>query len=172
VLDLTLEEIDQGVERTVVLKRADHCQDLQGNGREGRHLAHDLRDLRRPRTGQREPGLLRDGPRVPDLRRPRSSDQVALRDLQGRGQGEREGRGADSDSGRGREGVRLRVAGEGDAGDPGAPRGDLYCVVRELEHKIYQRSGADVITEIPVRSRSWRSRRGGSARPARARRDG
>jgi molecular chaperone DnaJ len=30
------------------------------------------------------------------------------------------------------EGVRLRVTGEGDAGDPGAPRGDLYCVIREV----------------------------------------
>jgi molecular chaperone DnaJ len=38
----------------------------------------------------------------------------------------------------------------GDVGDPGAPRGDLYCVVREKEHKIFQRSGPDVITEVPV----------------------
>jgi molecular chaperone DnaJ len=48
------------------------------------------------------------------------------------------------------EGVRLRITGEGDAGDPSAPRGDLYCSVRELPHKIFQRSGADLITEIPV----------------------
>jgi molecular chaperone DnaJ len=48
------------------------------------------------------------------------------------------------------EGVRLRVSGEGDAGEPGAPRGDLYVFVQQAEHKIFQRSGADVITEIPV----------------------
>lgn len=48
------------------------------------------------------------------------------------------------------EGVRLRVKGEGDAGAVGAPRGDLYVVIREVEHKIFQRSGADVITEIPI----------------------
>ena len=47
------------------------------------------------------------------------------------------------------EGVRLRVPGQGDAGDPGAPRGDLYCVVRELEHRVFRRSSADVICEIP-----------------------
>jgi molecular chaperone DnaJ len=48
------------------------------------------------------------------------------------------------------EGVHLRIRGEGDAGEPGAPRGDLYASVREIEHKIFQRSGADLITEIPV----------------------
>jgi molecular chaperone DnaJ len=48
------------------------------------------------------------------------------------------------------EGVRLRVPKAGDAGEPGAPRGDLYVIVREKEHKIFQRSGADVITEVPV----------------------
>jgi molecular chaperone DnaJ len=48
------------------------------------------------------------------------------------------------------EGMRLRISEQGDAGDPGAPRGDLYCVIREVEHKIFQRSGADVLTEIPV----------------------
>ena len=48
------------------------------------------------------------------------------------------------------EGVRLRVPDAGDVGEPGAPRGDLYCIVREREHKIFERSGADVLTEVPV----------------------
>jgi molecular chaperone DnaJ len=47
------------------------------------------------------------------------------------------------------EGMRIRVAGAGDAGDPGGPRGDLYCVIREKEHKVFQRSGPDVMTEVP-----------------------
>ena len=45
--------------------------------------------------------------------------------------------------------MRIRVTGAGDAGAPGAPRGDLYVVIREEEHKLFQRSGADIITEIP-----------------------
>jgi molecular chaperone DnaJ len=48
------------------------------------------------------------------------------------------------------EGVRLRVPGQGDAGDPGAPRGDLYCVVQEVEHEFFKRNGADLICEVPV----------------------
>ncbi len=47
------------------------------------------------------------------------------------------------------EGVQLRVTGEGDAGDKNAPRGNLFCVIRERQHKIYQRSGPDIMTEVP-----------------------
>jgi hypothetical protein len=48
------------------------------------------------------------------------------------------------------EGVRLRVAGQGDAGDPNAPRGDLYCVIQEIEHAFFKRNGADLVCEVPV----------------------
>jgi molecular chaperone DnaJ len=47
------------------------------------------------------------------------------------------------------EGMRLRISGEGDVGAVGAPRGDLYCIIREYEHKIFQRSGPDVIADVP-----------------------
>jgi molecular chaperone DnaJ len=47
------------------------------------------------------------------------------------------------------EGMTISVSGAGDAGEPGAPRGDLHVVIRELEHKVFQRSGSDLMTEIP-----------------------
>jgi molecular chaperone DnaJ len=47
------------------------------------------------------------------------------------------------------EGMTIRVQGAGDAGEPGAPRGDLLVIIKEREHKIFQRSGADVMTEVP-----------------------
>ncbi len=47
-------------------------------------------------------------------------------------------------------GDRLRVSGEGEAGDPGAPRGDLYCVIRVREHPLFHRDGANLICQVPV----------------------
>jgi len=41
-------------------------------------------------------------------------------------------------------GLRLMVGGEGDAGEPGAPRGDLELVIRVREHPVFQREGADL----------------------------
>lgn len=47
------------------------------------------------------------------------------------------------------DGMRLRVTDEGEAGPKGAGRGDLYVDIQEAEHNIFQRSGPDVITEVP-----------------------
>jgi molecular chaperone DnaJ len=48
-------------------------------------------------------------------------------------------------------GLRLMVGGEGDAGEPGAPRGDLELVIRVAEHPLFRREGADLfIEEFPV----------------------
>ena len=48
-------------------------------------------------------------------------------------------------------GLRLLVGGEGEAGEPGAPRGDLELVVRVAEHQLFQRDGADLfIDELPI----------------------
>ena len=47
------------------------------------------------------------------------------------------------------EGMTIRIADQGDVGQPGAPRGDLHVVIKEQEHRIFQRSGADLMTEVP-----------------------
>jgi molecular chaperone DnaJ len=47
-------------------------------------------------------------------------------------------------------GTRIRLAGEGEAGDPRAPRGDLYCVTRVREHSIFQRDGNNLVCQVPV----------------------
>src|SRR5262249_25788633 len=47
-------------------------------------------------------------------------------------------------------GVRIRYAGEGAAGDLGAPRGDLYCLIRVREHPLFQRDGPYLICQVPI----------------------
>jgi len=47
-------------------------------------------------------------------------------------------------------GDRISYAGEGEPGDPGAPRGDLYCVFRVREHPFYQRDGNNLICQYPI----------------------
>jgi molecular chaperone DnaJ len=48
------------------------------------------------------------------------------------------------------QGMQLRVRGEGDAGTRGGPSGDLYCLIRELPHPIFEREGDDLLCEVPV----------------------
>jgi molecular chaperone DnaJ len=42
------------------------------------------------------------------------------------------------------------LPGEGEAGDPGAPRGDLYCVLRVKEHPFFRRQGRDLFCQVPI----------------------
>ena len=48
------------------------------------------------------------------------------------------------------DGLRLRIPGKGEAGDPGARPGDLYVVVREEEHSLLKRNGHDLVLDMPV----------------------
>lgn len=48
------------------------------------------------------------------------------------------------------EGQGIRVASEGEPGRGGGPRGDLYCYVRIKRHEFLQRDGNDLITVVPI----------------------
>ena len=48
------------------------------------------------------------------------------------------------------DGARLRLAGQGEAGQNGAPAGDFYLDVRVRPDKRFVRQGADLITRIEV----------------------
>jgi len=47
-------------------------------------------------------------------------------------------------------GTRLRMAGEGESGLRGGPRGDLYIFIHVKPHKFFRREGNDVVVEIPL----------------------
>ncbi|MGM0771189.1 MAG: molecular chaperone DnaJ [Halobacteriota archaeon] len=47
-------------------------------------------------------------------------------------------------------GLRLKISGEGEAGSPGAPPGDLYVVIHVKAHEKFDRIGDDIIYEVPI----------------------
>ncbi|MFQ6107703.1 MAG: molecular chaperone DnaJ [Thermoplasmata archaeon] len=47
-------------------------------------------------------------------------------------------------------GLRLKVRGEGEAGEPGAPLGDLYIVVHVRPHEVFERDGEDIWMQVPI----------------------
>ena len=47
-------------------------------------------------------------------------------------------------------GVKLVLAGEGEAGQLGAPPGDLYVFIRVAQHKIFQRDGNDIHCNMSI----------------------
>jgi len=49
-----------------------------------------------------------------------------------------------------RDGSRIRIAGEGGSGRAGGNKGDIYLVAKVLPHKLFERKGDDLYTEVSV----------------------
>ncbi len=48
------------------------------------------------------------------------------------------------------EGTKLRIEGEGEAGDQGTPRGDLYVIIRSKKHNFFKREGSNLYCEVRI----------------------
>jgi molecular chaperone DnaJ len=48
------------------------------------------------------------------------------------------------------EGMRLRLAGEGESGERGGERGDLYVVIHLRPHPVFERRGRDLFASVPI----------------------
>ena len=44
----------------------------------------------------------------------------------------------------------ITVSGHGDAGERGGPRGSLYVIIEEEEHDIFERHGNDILMDMPL----------------------
>lgn len=47
-------------------------------------------------------------------------------------------------------GMRLKMSGYGDAGQGGAPPGDLYVYIQVKEHEVFERDGNDILLQLPI----------------------
>ncbi|MBT3463910.1 molecular chaperone DnaJ [archaeon] len=47
-------------------------------------------------------------------------------------------------------GTRLRLSSEGDAGHTGGSAGDLYVIVHVKDHHVFEREGDDIYIEVPI----------------------
>ncbi|MDP3802829.1 molecular chaperone DnaJ [Brevundimonas sp.] len=48
------------------------------------------------------------------------------------------------------DGSRIRLSGEGDAGQRGGPRGDLYVFLSVTPHELFERDNLDLLVTVPV----------------------
>lgn len=48
------------------------------------------------------------------------------------------------------EGNKIRLSGEGEAGQRGGPAGDLYVFVTVKRHQFFNRDGDDIYAEVPI----------------------
>ena len=153
-LILTLEEVLSGVDRSVEVDREEVCDVCNGTGGEGSGAVEPCRDCRGTGTVQqvRESILgsfVRTGP-CPRCRGTGRIIKKPCRRCQGHGRVRRTRNlsvhvppGVDN-------GTRLRVQGQGGAGERGGPPGDLMVFVHVKDHARFQRQGSDLSTDLKV----------------------
>lgn len=148
-LRLTLEEAFSGKEEALEIPREEACGECRGSG---------------SRTGQRITCSACRGGGTVAFRQ--GFFTVSRTCPQCRGEGEIVRDPCGSCGGRGRQGARrsikvkippgsatgtrLRIAGEGEAGDRGAPAGDLYLFVAVQDHPFFTRDEDDLYCKVPV----------------------
>ncbi|NLJ33531.1 MAG: molecular chaperone DnaJ [Firmicutes bacterium] len=153
-LELSLEEAVSGIERDIEIQRTEPCQRCQGSGAEpGTHPTTcnvcggtgQIRQVQRTVLGQMV--------NVTSCNTCGGTGQIITSpctSCKGRGKVRRNRKvhisvppGVDT-------GSRIRISGQGEAGDNGGPTGDLYIYISIRPHRYFTRQGADILYEVPL----------------------
>jgi len=149
-VELTLNDIAKGAEKTIEFTRQDICGECKGNG-----CAKGSKPGRCPTCGGRGQVARGGGffQMVSTCRQCGGSGQVITnpcKKCKGTGRVPKK-RVVEIKIPAGvHEGQGIRVAGEGEPGRGGGPKGDLYCYVRIKPHEFLQRDGNDLIAVVPI----------------------
>ena len=151
-VELSLAEVASGAEKTIEFEKQDHCETCKGTGAKA-----GSSPIVCPQCGgqgrvaqQGFGGMFRMVTTCPNCR--------------GRGSVVREH--CTSCGGTGRqlrkrvvtvripagvhEGQAVRIAGEGEPGEAGAPAGDLHCYIAVKQHPIFSRHNNDLVCQLPI----------------------
>ena len=148
-LEVTLEEVAQGVEKVITLKRNENCKTCAGKGAKPGTSPVTCETCGGRGQITRSQGFFAMASACPHCQGAGKVIKDPCGECRGRGQTPKEAEIKIQVPAGIEDGMRIRVTGEGEAGAPGAPRGDLYVFIREQEHKVFQRSGPDLMTEVP-----------------------
>ncbi len=149
-VSITLEEVLHGTTRTVEVSRARSCEACGGSGADPEHGPSQCPQCEGSGEQVRVQGgfMIRTTcPRCGGLGR--IIEKVCAK-CRGRGRKvERESLEVEIPPGA-QTGLQIRLAGHGDAGEPGAPPGDLYVVVQVEPHQMFQRDGLDLHAPLRI----------------------
>src|SRR3989344_1438013 len=150
-LSISLEDVAFGVEKEILLSRRETCEKCKGSGAllksdietcEGCHGSGYVQHTRRTPFGLfQTTGMCRDcGGEGKVIKNPCVACDGAGMEAKQRKIKVKIPKGIE-------QGMRLRLGGEGEAGEKGGPHGDLYVEMHIESHTIFERKGNDVYAE-------------------------
>jgi len=149
-LDVTFEEVLQGVDKTLKFTRLESCDECSGRGTRGGTPPATCSSC----GGQGQVRMQQGFFAVARTCSTCSGTGTVVRDAcprcRGRGRIEKTIQKPIHIPAGVEDGVQLRVSGEGEAGANGGPHGDLYVVLKVAPHPHFERKGADLLCVIPL----------------------
>jgi molecular chaperone DnaJ len=149
-MELTLEEAVRGVSKTIRIPSQTHCEVCNGSGAKSGTKAATCGTCHGQGQVQMRQGFFAVNQACPTCHGKGKIIKDPCRKCHGEGRYERSKElkvtipaGVDT-------GDRIRLSGEGEAGDMGAPSGDLYVQVSVRQHAIFERDGSNLYCEVPI----------------------
>lgn len=149
-LSLSFEEAVRGVEKEVMLSNYAPCEKCRGSGAAS---SSDIKQCSRCRgAGQihQTRGFFSMATVCPQCQGRGKTITTPCSECKGAGRVKKKEKiqikippGIDS-------GMRLRMAGHGDAGEAGGPNGDLYVYITVEPNEVFERDGDDAVMELPL----------------------
>jgi len=149
-VELTLDAVAKGTEKTIEFKRQDLCPECNGNGAAKGTTPAQCSACHGSGQVARGGGFFQMVSTCPQCRGTGKVITDPCKKCKGSGRvpkkrivnikippGVHEGQG-------------IRVANEGEPGRDGGPRGDLYCYVRIKSHEFLQRDGNNLVAVVPI----------------------
>ena len=149
-LKLSLEEAARGVEKSIRVPRLEACERCSGSGSEPGTTPETCATCQGVGQVAFRRGFLSVAQTCPTCGGAGRVNRDPCGECGGRGRNERETTlkvtvpaGVDT-------GMRLRLAGEGEAGVLGGSAGDLFVVMAVSEHELFERDGENLHLELPI----------------------
>ncbi|WP_428940437.1 molecular chaperone DnaJ [Fontivita pretiosa] len=151
-VELSLSEVASGCEKTIEFERQDICEACKGSG-----AKPGTRPIVCPQCGgqgrvaqQGFGGMFRMVTTCPNCRGKGSIIRDHCRSCGGTGRQMRRRVVTVKIPAGVHEGQAIRIPGEGEPGDNGAPPGDLHCYITIRPHPIFSRHNNDIVCQVPI----------------------
>lgn len=149
-VEITLEQAFRGIEREIVLPRAQACEPCGGTGSEGRAPLEACVSCNGSGQVRANQGMFRVVRTCPTCQGRGQAIKTPCRACGGRGLVQKERTLAVKIPAGVEDGTRIRLAGEGDSGVRGGPPGDLYLFLSLRPHDLFERDGPDLYCRVPA----------------------
>ena len=149
-MELTLEEAVRGISKEIQVPTLVHCEQCNGSGAKKGTEAKTCSTCHGQGQVQMRQGFFAVNQTCPTCHGKGKIITDPCTKCHGEGRYERSKKlsvkipaGVDT-------GDRIRLSGEGEAGERGAPAGDLYVQMNVRDHKVFVRDGNNLYCEVPI----------------------